>query len=144
MVFRSTYTEAKGDIICAGLAEGRSLLSICESAEISYEAAKNWERDVPEHATKSARAREIGCHALADQCLSIADTPQIGRVVTTKPDGAEETRHEDMIAHRRLRIETRMRLLGKWLPRVYGDKVDMHHSGTINLSGELAGLNDEG
>ena len=44
------------------------------------------------HVVNAARARELGCHALADQALKIADTPHLGEVRTTKADGAVEVR----------------------------------------------------
>lgn len=121
---KSTYTTWAGETICAGLAEGHSLLSICEAAGISYEAARRWEEDVPEHATNSTRARAIGCHALGEQCLEIADNSERdwepvrdseGAVIGIKVDG-------EHVQRSKLRIETRMRLIGKWLPKVYGDK----------------------
>lgn len=130
MAQASSYTKEDGETICAGLAEGHSLLEICQATGISYEAAKRWEKDVPQHATDSARAREIGCHALAEQCLRIADTPLLGEETTTKADGSVEIKTGDMLGHRRLQIDTRMRLLGKWLPKVYGEKLE--------LGGEIA------
>lgn len=123
MAQKSTYTDWAGETICAALAEGHSLLSTCEAMGISYEAAKRWERDVPEHATNVARAREAGCHALAEQALQIADTPMLGEVRTTKADGSIEVRQEDMTSHRKLQIDTRKWLIARWLPKVYGDKV---------------------
>lgn len=120
---KSTYTQWAGETICAGLAEGHSLLSICEAMGISYDTARGWESDIPEHATNATRAREKGCHALADQTLQIADTPRLGVVRTTKPDGSVEERQEDMTQHRRLQIDTRKWLISKWMPKVYGEKV---------------------
>lgn len=119
----STYTTWAGETICAGLAEGHSLLSICEAMGIAYETAREWEETVPEHSGNATRARAMGCHALADQALAIADTPKLGIVRTTKADGSIEERQEDMTAHRRLQIDTRKWLLAKWLPKVYGDKL---------------------
>ena len=120
---KSTYTADKGHAICEGLAHGRSLLSIVTELGIPYSTAKGWEVDNAEHSVNVARAREAGCHALADEALQIADTPELGIVRTVKPDGAVEERQEDMTAHRKLRIDTRKWLLARWLPRVYGDKV---------------------
>lgn len=119
----STYTKEDGETICAALAEGHSLLSICEATGIAYETARRWEQDIPEHASNAARAREIGCHALAEQALKIADTPQLGVIRTVKPDGAIEERQEDMIAHRRLQIDTRKWLISKWASKIYGEKL---------------------
>jgi hypothetical protein len=69
-----------------------------------------------------ARAREAQAHVLADEMIEIADTPQVGQIVTTKADGSVETRSGDMLEHRRLRIEARKWLMGKLRPKVYGDK----------------------
>lgn len=121
----STYTTWAGETICAGLAEGHSLLSICEAMGIDHATARRWESEIPEHATNSTRAREIGCHALADQCIDIADQAardwvpvkdNEGNIIDIKVDG-------EHVQRSRLRIDTRMRLIGKWLPKVYGDKV---------------------
>lgn len=68
------------------------------------------------------RARELGCHALAEQALQIADTPCLGVVRTTKADGGIEERMEDMTSHRKLQIDTRKWLISRWLPKVYGER----------------------
>lgn len=120
---KSKFNQEDGDTICAALAEGHSLLSICEAMGIPYTTAKRWETDIPEHAANVARAREMGCHALAEQALQIADTPHLGVIRTTKPDGGVEERFEDMTSHRKLQIDTRKWLLSRWLPKVYGDKL---------------------
>lgn len=119
----SEYTDWHGEMICLGLAEGHSLLSICEALGVPYSTARDWEKNIPEHSANVARAREHGCHALAEQALQIADTPCLGEVRTTKADGAVEVRQEDMTAHRKLQIDTRKWLIARWLPKVYGDKV---------------------
>ena len=74
--------------------------------------------------------------------MEIADTTQVGEIITTKPvvfEGAvlkdadgkpvmqTETKCADMIEHRKLRIDTRLKLLAKWNPKKYGDK--MAHTG---------------
>jgi hypothetical protein len=120
---KSTYTEWHGEMICAGLAEGRPLAQVCDALGVPYSTAKQWELDIPEHAAKVARARELMCHVLAEEALRIADTPALGVVRTTKADGGVEERHEDMTAHRKLQIDTRKWLLARWLPKVYGDKM---------------------
>ena len=120
---KSTYTPEDGETICAGLAEGQSLLSICKAMGVPVSTAWGWESNVPEHAENAARAREAGCHVMACEMKEIADTPQLGEVRTVKPDGAVEVRQEDMTQHRRLRIETRKWLLSKWASKIYGDKL---------------------
>lgn len=119
----SKFNPEDASAIVEGLSQGRSLLSICKEREIPYSTAKQWEKDHDEHAANVARAREAGCHALADEALSIADTPQLGVVRTVKPDGSVEERQEDMTSHRKLQIDTRKWLLSRWLPKVYGEKL---------------------
>jgi hypothetical protein len=71
-----------------------------------------------------ARAREVGYEALAEECLLIADNPQWGQVQTMTDKGTSTT-VEDMLGHRKLRIETRLKLLAKWNPKKYGDRVQL-------------------
>jgi hypothetical protein len=110
-------------MICAGLAEGHSLLAVCAALGVPHATARLWEQDIPEHAANATRARAMGCHALADEALRIADTPMMGVVIVTRSDGGIEERQEDMTQHRRLQIDTRKWLLSRWLPKVYGDKL---------------------
>lgn len=130
MKLKTTYTAEVGEKICAGLAEGLPLLQVCKRLGIKYQTAIDWEWRIEAHGEAAKAARVIGCHALADQCIEIADTPETATETITKADGGVETRVGDAVNHRRLRIDTRMRLLGKWLPKVYGDKLE--------LGGELA------
>ena len=128
---KSTYTPEIGAAICERLAEGMSLLAACREIGISYDTAYGWESSVEQHGKDSARARIVGCHALADQCLEIADDAR-NDWMEARADGAEAAgwrANGENCNRSRLRIDTRMRLLGKWLPKVYGDKVDHTHSG---------------
>lgn len=67
------------------------------------------------------RAKEDQAQVVEDEMLAIADTTQVGEIVTVKPDG-REVKRADMIEHRKLRIETRKWLLGKLKPKKYGDR----------------------
>lgn len=71
-----------------------------------------------------ARAREAGYDAMAEECLLIADNPQWGQKQVMTDEGTSTT-VEDMLGHRKLRIETRLKLLAKWNPKKYGDKVQV-------------------
>lgn len=137
MAQQSTYTPEDGATICAGLAEGRSLLEIVAAMGIPYSTAHGWEKDIPEHAVNSARAREAGYRYLSEECLKIADTPLIGEERTTKADGSIEVKEGDMLGHRKLQIDTRLRLLGKWSPKVFGDKTTIAGDPDAPLTGNL-------
>lgn len=85
----------------------------------------------------SARAFEEGYDALAEQCLEIANTPVKGTETTTNPDGTAFVKEADMLGHRRLQIDTRMRLLGKWAPKKYGDRQELHHTADESLAATI-------
>lgn len=128
--------------VCDELAKGRALKAICRDEGMPDESTfRTWERAHAEVAALSAHARELGCHALADECLDIADDARNDWMVANHGDDAGWRANGDTVQRSRLRIDTRMRLLGKWLPKVYGDKLDLNHSGSVNIGRELAALN---
>ena len=136
----STYNQNDADTICAALAEGHSLLSICEAMGLAFATAMEWEARNPIHADNAARARELGCRAMAEQILSISDTPHLGVVRTIKPDGSIEERHEDMTQHRRLQVDSRKWLLSKWASKLYGDRLDL--AATVTVKRDAAEMTD--
>ena len=69
-------------------------------------------------------AREQGFEAIAEEALLIADTPVFGQKQVMTDQGTATT-VEDMLGHRKLQIETRLKLLAKWNPKKYGDKVQV-------------------
>ncbi len=71
-----------------------------------------------------ASARELGEDAIAADCLRIADEPP-SRVATMLGDSVDSAD----VQHKRLRIDTRLKLLAKWNPRKWGDKVDLTSNG---------------
>lgn len=110
--------------ICIRLSEGNSLRAICKDIGISestvrYNISKN-----EEYFAHSARARELGCDALADECLEIADDKTIEA------------------ADKRIRIDTRIRLIGKWSQR-YGDKLTVDNNKTVTHKYDLDSLSNE-
>lgn len=135
---KSTYNREDGETICAALAEGHSLLSICEAMGLSYKTARDWEVDVPEHGSNAARARALGCDVMAEDMLRIADTPCLGVETVTKGDGSVEVREGDMLQHRRLQLDTRKWLLSKWASKLYGDKATIEHEMGDSIAAAIA------
>lgn len=131
----SIFTEGLALDICERIASGASLKSICEKVEgmPSYATVRRWELTNKEFGEQVRRAREIGCHLLGEECLEIADQAQSYSEYIVAPDGTKTTKHHDLLGQSKLRIETRMKLLSKWLPLTYGDKVDVNHGGVIRI-----------
>jgi hypothetical protein len=118
--------------ICARLATGEPHTVILRDLGLKVRTVNDWRAQDPEIAAQFDEARELGYDAIAAQCVNIADTPQLGvieklELITDKDGGSRmvvtERRNEDMLGHRKLQIETRLKLLAKWDPRRYGDKV---------------------
>jgi hypothetical protein len=78
-------------------------------------------------ATAIAHARDVGYDAMAEDCLTIADTPMLGEEISESEDedGVKRItiKKVDMLGHRKLQIETRLKLLAKFNPKRYGDKI---------------------
>jgi hypothetical protein len=139
----SSFSEQIADEICSRLIEGESLRSICLDERLpSAGTVCRWLAD-DRYATfreQYARARDIQLDVLADEIIHIANTQEIGEIITEKPTGTEIKR-ADMIEHRRLKIDARKWYAGKLAPKKYGDRQHVEHTGaeggpiqTIDLS----------
>lgn len=119
----SRYTVALGEAICGELAGGKPLRQICREQGVHWTTIYDWKDAHPDFSLRFARAREQGEDAIAAECLEIADTPIEGVEVTVKANGDTEERRGDMLGHRKLQIETRMKLLAKWNPAKWGERL---------------------
>ena len=135
----SKYSEALAREICARLSKGEPLAKICRDLHMpEVRTVSDWRRDHAGFSADIARAREDGADALAAECLEIADTPLLGTIKTSKEWGVE-VKTEDMLGHRKLQIETRLKLLAKWFPQKYGDKIDVNHGGQVKVKVTIGG-----
>jgi hypothetical protein len=125
----TTYSQAIADEICERLAEGEPLRVICRDEHMpAWRTVYEWRQAREEFSARIALAREIGFDAIAEEALMIADTPVDG-VKTELSDNGKKEVHEDMLGHRKLQIETRLKLLAKWSPKKYGEKVQTELTG---------------
>lgn len=122
----TTYTEQVAAIICSRIADGETLRAICRDERMpAWRTVYDWMNDRPQFAARFARAREVGFDAIAQQALEIADTPLEGVRIEIDSEGNSKEVCEDMLGHRKLQIETRLKLLAKWSPTKYGDKLQL-------------------
>lgn len=105
------------------IAEGETLRAFCRQANApAWRTVYNWLEADEGFSARFARARRLGHDAISEQTMELADTPQQGEETVTKPDGSVEVRRGDMLGHRKLQIETRLKLLAKWDPKRWGDR----------------------
>lgn len=118
---RSSFTKAKAAAIVARLSGGEPLAKICRDKGMpKVRTVSDWRAAHPEFDAAFLQARDDGFDALAAECLEIADQPN--KRTTADGEVHESDHHRD-----KLRVETRLRLLSKWDPRRYGEKVQ--HTG---------------
>ncbi|NBT30484.1 MAG: hypothetical protein EBT13_00875 [Rhodobacteraceae bacterium] len=108
----STYSAKIADEIAERLSQGEPLKRICKDEHLPhYITILRWQDKYPEFGNLVARAKQEGTHALADECLEIAD---------------DETITDNKLKH--IKIDTRLKLIGKWNSKAYGDKVQADHT----------------
>ncbi len=121
------------DAVCEWIAEGRPLREFCRQPGMPCRATvDNWRLKDEAFASRVARARDIGYDQIAEECVQIADTPLAG-VTTVEDEEGTKTTTEDMLGHRKLQVETRLKLLACWDPRRYGQKAQVDHAGGVTI-----------
>jgi len=100
-----------------------NLRNSCSEEGVKHPTFLLWVSQDEELADQYARARSLGCDAMAEDILLIADDN--GKDTYVSEDGVEQTDH-DVIARARLRVDTRKWLLSKLHPKKYGDKMDLN------------------
>lgn len=135
----SSFTQKIADEICERIAtQPRGIDRICDEDDDMPTArtVHRWLNEHDDFCQSYLRAKERQADLLFDQALQIADTPQLGRIVKRKPVKvgeteimlggeavtSEEITEEDMLGHRKLQVDTRLRMAGKLAPKKYGDK----------------------
>jgi len=118
----SKYTPELAREVCERLSDGEPLRQICRDEHMpAWTAIYAWAAQDKALSERIAQAREQGYDAIAEDLLAIADTPLMGDTETSSANGLTITR-QDMLGHRKLQIETRLKLLAKWNPKKYGDR----------------------
>jgi hypothetical protein len=131
----SKYTEELADRICDLVSNGVNLRKVCRIDGMpSWRTVYDWVVAHPDFAARLARAREMGYDSLAEEALEISNTPHLGqKKVFSSGAGEDEdsmtVTEDDMLGHRKLQIETRLKLLAVWDPKRYGNKVQLGGDG---------------
>lgn len=127
----SSYTPEKVAAICERLSKGEPLAVICRDEGMPCpNTVRAWMEADEAVSALIARAREDGEDAMAADCLLIADDAAGDFRMGEKSPLADT----DHIQRSKLRIETRLKLLAKFNPKRWGDKVQQEHSGTVTIT----------
>ena len=113
-----SFTQDIGDSICEQIVEGESLRSICKQSGMpSIGAFLRWVSENDALKEQYARAKQEQAETFFDEIIDIAD-------------------HSDKenVACARLQVDARKWVLGKLKPKKYGDKLDLNHSGKVEVT----------
>lgn len=128
----SSYSPQVAEAIVDRLTAGEPLREICRDETMpAWRTVYDWMRAHSDFSTRIADARDLGEDALAQECLSIADDASNDWMEKYDKDGdciGWQLNH-DHVQRSKLRIETRLKLLAKWNPKKWGEKVDLNHGG---------------
>lgn len=109
------YSQEVADRVCERVAQGMSLRKACEPDGVSHSTVLEWARnDTNGFANQYTRARELNIYARQDQLQEIVEsaTPEDVAVV-------------------RLRFDHARWDFSKVLPKVFGEKTSVEHSGEV-------------
>lgn len=116
------------------ISEGKTLREFCRRNSLSPTTVYSWINKDDDFCERIARARDIGADVIAEEILEIIDDASNDYMVRDLGEGIEvEVLDREHIQRSKLRAEMRLKLLAKWNPKKYGDKLDLNHSGNVQM-----------
>lgn len=110
------FQQEIADTICERIGDGESLRAICRDDEMPSKAEVfRWLAQNEQFRDQYARARETQADTYFDEIIAIADDQD------QDPNS------------RRIRVDARKWAAGKLRPKVYGEKLDLNHSGGVRF-----------
>lgn len=102
------YSEDVAKELFARVLSGEPMARICAEDHMpSYVTVWQWQQDKPEFKESLEKAKREGSHYIADDCVRIADDQTIDPM------------------HKRIMVDTRLRLIKSWHRKAYGDNVQL-------------------
>lgn len=124
------YNQKLISKICAELAQGNSLRTVCSSDEMpSLDTVFKWIHKYPKFAEQYARAKQESADAMAEEILDISDDGSNDWMEKHYGDQTEWQTNGEALQRSRLRVDTRKWLMAKMKPKKYGDKLDVTSDG---------------
>ena len=135
--------------ICAEIASGRSLRSICEADEFpDASTVYRWLTWNAEFREQYARAREDQADALFDEILEISDDGRNDWMERHGRDDAGWVANGEHVQRSRLRVDSRKWMAARLKPKKYGDSTNITADGKLTveivMQGQVNGQTDEG
>lgn len=122
----SSFTPEIVKEIVQRLSDGEPMRQICRSEGMpDASTVWDWCQNRPEVSQAIAHARNLGEDAIAEDCFEIADDARNDWMESLGEEGKPigYRLNGDHVQRSKLRIETRLKLLAKWNPKKYGDRI---------------------
>lgn len=125
------FEEWKEDVnvvamLMSRVAEGESLRDICKAQEVAYSLVARWIAETPLLKQQYDVALQLHADSIAHEALTIADE----QCEVEKKDGST---YDPDVARDKLRVDTRLKLAGKWDRQRYGEREPAAVNVTVNL-----------
>jgi len=135
----TAYTPSIASEICAQLAAGNSLRSICRDERFPpASTVRGWVIDDREgFSAQYMRATQIRALEWGEELTEISDDNSLD--ITEDDEGNERVNH-DHIQRAKLRVDTRKWLMSKVLPKIYGDTLKLQGDPTAPVRFIIDGL----
>ena len=127
-----TFSQDLFDRICDRIADGESLRDICKEEGMPNKGKFfYWLANDKALSDQYAKAKEAQAEFMADEIMNIADDGTNDWIEQRGDDGAIKAYklNGEAVARSRLRVDARKWVAAKLLPKKYGEKVDVAHSG---------------
>ncbi|MBX4895428.1 MULTISPECIES: terminase small subunit-like protein [Rhizobium] len=138
------FTQSLVDVICARIADGESLRSICrDEAMPAKSTVLAWlaEDEKSAFRTKYAQAREIQADGFVDEMIEIADDGSNDWMERSFGEETRRVENGEALRRSQLRIATRQWIAEKLKPKKYGSKVELEHGVTSGVAELLDAIN---
>lgn len=114
------------DEICEWIAQGKTLREYCRQPnKPDWTTVYAWKRKDEAFHQRFVRAREDGADAIAEECLELIDT-EPERAIIESGEGRSSSRVDTgYVQWKRNQVEQRLKLLAKWHPAKYGERIDV-------------------
>lgn len=132
------------EVIGQRLADGETLMEVCRAWDVPYGRVMTWLMADGPRFEIYKRALEVAAHKHVSETVEIAEgvtrpvldekgkpvLDEFQRPILMQPD----------VVRDKLRVETRFRVAKYHAPSVYGEKMEVKHSGTITFSNALRSI----
>lgn len=110
--------------------------SICRDPDMpALSSVFLWLTKHPVFSEQYAKASEERAEAMFEEMFEIADDGTNDWMERQNKDGSTDVAYNaEHVQRSRLRVDTRKWALSKMLPKKYGDKMEVEHSGGVNIT----------